>query len=103
MIWDSHAECMPVRERERLQLERLRKAVKRAYDNVPFFKKRFTEAKVGTKDIRTLKDITQIPFTTKADLRECYPFGMFAVPRSEIVEVHTSSGTTGKPVVAGYT
>ncbi len=94
---------MPVRERERLQLERLRKAVKRAYDNVPFFKKKFNEAKLGPEDIRTLKDITRIPFTTKADLREGYPFGMFAVPRSEIVEVHTSSGTTGKPVVAGYT
>ncbi len=103
MIWDRHAECMPVRERERIQLERLRKAVKRAYDNVPFFKKRFTETKLVPKDIRTLKDISKIPFTTKADLRECYPFGMFAVPRSEIVEVHTSSGTTGKPVVAGYT
>ncbi|MGO9015453.1 MAG: phenylacetate--CoA ligase family protein [Dissulfurispiraceae bacterium] len=103
MIWDKHAECMPARERERLQLERLRKAVKRAYDNVPFFKKKFTEEKVSPEDIRTLKDITRIPFTTKADLRDCYPFGMFGVPRSEIVEVHTSSGTTGKPVVAGYT
>lgn len=103
MIWDRHAECMPVRERERLQLERLRRAVKTAYDNVPFFRKKFTEAKLGPEDIRTLKDITRIPFTTKADLREGYPFGMFAVPRREIVEVHTSSGTTGKPVVTGYT
>jgi phenylacetate-CoA ligase len=94
---------MPVRERERLQLERLRRAVKTAYDNVPFFRKKFTEAKLGPEDIRTLKDITRIPFTTKADLREGYPFGMFAVPRREIVEVHTSSGTTGKPVVTGYT
>ncbi len=103
MIWDRHAECMPVRERERLQLERLRKAVRRACDNVPWFKKKFTEAKLKPEDIKTLKDITKIPFTTKADLRESYPFGMFAVPRNEIVEVHTSSGTTGKPVVAGYT
>lgn len=103
MIWDRHAECMPVRERERLQLDRLRKAVQRACDNVPFYKKKFAEAKLKPEDIKTLKDITRIPFTSKADLREGYPFGMFAVPRSEIVEVHTTSGTTGKPVVAGYT
>ena len=103
MIWDRHAECMPVRERQKLQLERLRKAVKRAYDNVPWYKKKFAEAKLKPEDIKTLEDITKIPFTSKADLREGYPFGMFAVPRNEIVEVHTSSGTTGKPVVAGYT
>lgn len=103
MIWDRHAECMPVRERERLQLERLRKTVRRAYDNVPYYKKKFDEAKLKPEDINTLKDITRIPFTTKADLRESYPFGMLAVSPREIVEVHTTSGTTGKPVVAGYT
>jgi phenylacetate-CoA ligase len=103
MIWDKHAECMPVRERERLQLERLRKTVRRAYDNVPYYRKKFDEAKFRPEDISTLKDITRIPFTTKADLRESYPFGMLAVSPREIVEVHTTSGTTGKPVVAGYT
>ncbi len=103
MIWDRHAECMPVRERQTLQLERLRKAVKRAYDNIPWYKKKFAEARLKPEDIKTLEDITKIPFTLKADLREGYPFGMFAVPRNEVVEIHTSSGTTGKPVVAGYT
>src|SRR5208283_5102147 len=96
-------ECMPVRERERLQLERLRKIVGRVYADVPYYKKKFAEAKLKPGDIETLKDITKIPFTTKTDLRESYPFGMFAVSPREIVEVHTSSGTTGKPVVAGYT
>ncbi len=103
MIWDQKAECMPHKEREELQLERLKRIVKYAYDNVPFYKKRFKEAKVKPEHIQGLKDIQKLPFTEKADLREGYPFGMFAVPRKDIVEVHTSSGTTGKPVVAGYT
>jgi phenylacetate-CoA ligase len=103
MIWDERTECMSQRELEDLQLERLKRIVKYAYDNVPFYKKRFKEAKVKPEHIKSLKDIQLLPFTEKADLREGYPFGMFAVPKSDIVEVHTSSGTTGKPVVAGYT
>lgn len=103
MIWDQRAECMTNKERQELQLERLKRIVKYAYDNVPFYKKRFKEAKVKPEHIQTLKDIEKLPFTEKADLREGYPFGFFAVPRKDIVEVHTSSGTTGKPVVAGYT
>lgn len=103
MIWNSQAECMPVKEREKIQLERLKKTVRRAYDNVPYYRKRFEELKMKPSDIASLKDIARLPYTTKADLRDGYPFGMFAVPQNEIVEIHTSSGTTGKPVVAGYT
>ena len=103
MIWNPEAECMDPEERQELQLKRLQKTVKRAYENVPYYHKRLTEADVFPEDIETLEDISKLPFTTKNDLREAYPFGMFAVPDEEIVEVHTSSGTTGKPVVSGYT
>jgi phenylacetate-CoA ligase len=103
MVWDKKAECMPVKKREELQLERLMDVVKRVYGNVPFYKKRFLKLKIKPADIKTLADIVKLPFTEKTDLREGYPFGMFAVNQQDIVEVHTSSGTTGKPVVAGYT
>jgi len=103
MIWDKEAECMRIGEREKLQLERLKATLKRVYKNVPYYKKRFDEIKIKPGDIKSLKDIKNLPFTTKTDLREGYPFGLFAVPRKEIVEVHTSSGTTGKPTVSGYT
>ncbi|MCZ3364814.1 MULTISPECIES: phenylacetate--CoA ligase family protein [Methanobacterium] len=103
MIWNEKAECMSENDKETLQLERLQMAVKRAYESVPYYKKRFDELGVKPEDIKTLKDIEKLPFTTKDDLRDAYPFGMFAVPRKEIVEVHTSSGTTGKPTVSGYT
>lgn len=103
MIWNEEAECMSKEEKEKLQLKRLQKIVKRAYENVSFYKKRFDENGIKPEDIKTLKDIEKLPLTTKDDLREAYPFGMFAVPRKEIVELHTSSGTTGKPTVSGYT
>jgi phenylacetate-CoA ligase len=103
MIWNEEAECMSAGEKEKLQLEKLQKVVKRAYENVPYYRKRFDEAGVKPEDIKTLKDIEKLPFTTKTDLREAYPFGMFAVPDEEIIEVHTTSGTTGKPTVSGYT
>lgn len=103
MIWNKEAECMPVKELRKLQLRRLKAVVKRACDRVPYYGKNYHAAGVSPGDIRTLKDIEKLPFTSKADLREVYPFGMFAVPQKEIVEIHTSSGTTGKPVVAGYT
>jgi phenylacetate-CoA ligase len=103
MIWDKEAECMLEKEKEQLQLERLQKVVKKAYDNVPYYRKRLQELNIKPEDIKTLKDIEKLPFTTKTDLREAYPFGMFAVPEDEIIEVHTSSGTTGKPTVSGYT
>ncbi len=103
MIWNKEFECMPEKKLKALQLERLKQTVKRAYEKVPYYRKKFDEVGLKPEDIKTLDDIKNIPFTSKADLREVYPFGMFASSLSEIVEVHMSSGTTGKPVVAGYT
>lgn len=103
MIWNSEAECMSAEDTRELQLKRLQDVVKRAYENVPYYQKRFAEFNVEPEDIETLEDIEKLPFTTKTDLRDAYPFGMFAVPQDEIVEVHTTSGTTGKPTVSGYT
>lgn len=103
MIWNRKAECMSADEIKELQLERLQEVVKHAYDNVSYYKKSFTEADVYPEDIETLKDIEKLPFTSKTDLRDAYPFGMFAVSPDDIVEVHTTSGTTGKPTVSGYT
>jgi phenylacetate-CoA ligase len=103
MIWNRESECMSISELEELQLKRLQEVAQRAYDNVPYYRRRFDEMNLKPEDIETLKDIEKLPFTTKDDLRDAYPFGMFAVPNDEIVEVHTSSGTTGKPTVSGYT
>ncbi|HEX7638423.1 MAG TPA: phenylacetate--CoA ligase PaaK [Burkholderiaceae bacterium] len=86
-----------------LQLERLRDTLARVYANVPHYRRAFDERGVHPDDLRTLADLAKFPFTTKAALRENYPFGMFAVPREEVVRVHASSGTTGKPTVVGYT
>jgi phenylacetate-CoA ligase len=86
-----------------LQLERLKKLVKRVYDKVPFYKKSFDRAGVKPKHLTKLADLAKFPFTVKSDLRDNYPFGMFAVPMKQVVRVHASSGTTGKPTVAGYT
>ncbi|MGB9822122.1 MULTISPECIES: phenylacetate--CoA ligase family protein [Thermodesulfovibrio] len=103
MIWNKEMECMSEEELRALQLERLKQTIKRAYEKVPYYRKKFDEVGLKPEDIKTLDDIKNIPFTSKADLREVYPFGMFAASLSEIVEIHMSSGTTGKPVVAGYT
>ena len=103
MIWNREAECMARDEMEELQLKRLQEVVKRAYDNVNYYKKAFEKAGVYPEDIQTLRDIEKLPFTSKTDLRDAYPFGMFAVSPDDIVEVHTTSGTTGKPTVSGYT
>jgi phenylacetate-CoA ligase len=86
-----------------LQTERLRKTLQRVYANVPHYRKKFDAAGVHPDDFRELKDLARFPFTAKADLRENYPYGMFAVPREKVVRVHASSGTTGKPTVVGYT
>ncbi len=94
---------MDEEKRKRIQLKRLQDTVKRAYENVPYYHKRFDELGIEPEDIESLEDIKKLPFTTKQDLREAYPFGMFAVPDEDIIEVHTSSGTTGKPTVSGYT
>lgn len=103
MIWSPKEECMPRSSMETLQLDRLKRIVQYAYDRVPFYKKAFDDIGLKPSDIRTLKDVSRLPFTTKDDLRDNYPYGMFAVPMKQIVRLHGSSGTTGKPTVVGYT
>lgn len=103
MFWDQQLECIDQEKLREIQLQRLKEVVRRVYEKVPFYRKKFDEAGIKPEDIRSLEDIKYLPFTSKTDMREAYPFGLFAVPLSEIVEIHTSSGTTGKPVVAGYT
>ena len=92
-----------VDELRALQLQRLRWSLRHAYDNSTVYRRKFDEAGVHPDDCRSLADLAKFPFTTKADLRDSYPFGMFAVPRDQVVRVHASSGTTGKPTVVGYT
>src|SRR5688572_28293393 len=96
-------ETAPVPELRKVQLERLRWSLAHAYDNVARYRGKFDAAGVKPSDCRSLADLARLPFTTKADLRDTYPFGMFAVPMERIVRIHASSGTTGKPTVVGYT
>jgi len=96
-------EKAPLADLRRLQLQRLQWSLRHAYDHVPHYKAKFDQAGVGPQDCRTLADLAKFPLTTKADLRQTYPFGMFAVPMDKIVRIHASSGTTGKPTVVGYT
>jgi phenylacetate-CoA ligase len=86
-----------------LQLTRLRATLQRAYDNVPHYRKAFDAKGVHPDDLKSLADLSKFPFTVKSDLRDNYPFGMFAVPRENVARIHASSGTTGKPTVVGYT
>lgn len=102
-IWNDEFETMPRAEMSRLQLERLRAVVERLTRTSPFYRQKFAEAGVKADDIQSLADIAKLPLTTKEELRYNYPWGMFTVPLKEIVRVHASSGTTGKPVVGGYT
>lgn len=103
MIWNPEKECMDQNALKKLQFARLRNLVEHLYATVPFYKKKFDKIGVKPCDIRSLSDISKLPFTSKSDLRETYPYGLLAVPQSEIVEVHMSSGTTGTPVVGAYT
>lgn len=103
MFFQKDAETMPRAKIREVQLERLRYTVRYCYENVPFYKKKLDDAGVTPDSIKTLDDIRRIPPTTKADLRDNYPFGLFAVPMKDIVRIHASSGTTGKPTVVGYT
>lgn len=103
MYWEEEKECMPREELEQLQLERLEATLRRVYLNVPFYRKRFDEAGVDPDDIQSFEDIQKLPFTTKNDLRDNYPYGLFAVPLREVVRIHASSGTTGMSTVVGYT
>ncbi len=103
MIWNEKMECASRDEIEAIQLERLKSTVERCYNNVPHYRKKLDAAGVHPGDIKSLRDITKIPFTVKDDLRENYPYKLFAVPMKDVVRVHASSGTTGKPTVVGYT
>lgn len=96
-------ETLSTDELRSLQVERLRWSVRHAYDNVPHYRASFDAAGVHPDDVKDLDDLARLPFTTKADLRDNYPFGMFAVPREDVARIHASSGTTGKPTVVGYT
>lgn len=102
-MFQPEVETMKRSELDKLQLERLQQTLRRAADNVAHYKSAFSEAGVGPDDVKALEDLERFPFTVKDDLRDAYPFGMFAVPRQEVVRVHASSGTTGKPTVVGYT
>ena len=103
MIFNPEMECMSREDMRRLQTERLIETVKRCYENVPFYKKKMDQKGIRPEDIKSIADLTKLPFTTKHDLRDEYPFGLQAVPMEQVVRVHASSGTTGKPVVATYT
>lgn len=103
MIWNQHKECMSPEDKYRLQSERLRKLVERVYHSTPFYRQKMQEMNIRPEDIETIDDIVKLPFTTKQDLRDNYPYGLFAVPMSQIIRLHASSGTTGLPTVVGYT
>ncbi|HIP83357.1 MAG TPA: phenylacetate--CoA ligase family protein [Desulfocapsa sulfexigens] len=103
MYWESEKECMPREELEQLQLERLQSTLYRVGTHVPFYKQKFDEMKLDYESFSSLDDIRKLPFTYKQDLRDSYPYGLFAVPLSEVVRLHSSSGTTGQATVVGYT
>lgn len=102
MIWNETKECMSRDEMRNLQSARLRKMVDRVYHNVEFYRKKMQQMGIEPGDIKGIEDLSKLPFTTKNDLRDNYPFGLFAIPESEVVRIHASSGTTGKATVVGY-
>ncbi|MBO6161176.1 MAG: phenylacetate--CoA ligase, partial [Bacteroidales bacterium] len=103
MYWNPNKECMSRDEMSALQGKRLHKIVKYVYHNVPFYRNKLQEMDLTPDDILTIEDIVKLPFTTKQDLRDNYPFGLQAAPQSEIIRIHASSGTTGNPTIVGYT
>ena len=103
MIRDPEHEKMPRKDLEQLQLERIQAKVRVVYEKVPFYRQAFKEKGVTPDDIQTLADLTKLPFTSKLDFRDNYPFGLMAVPHDQVVRIHSSSGTTGKPIIAPYT
>ncbi len=103
MIYDIEYETMPREALESIQARRLQATISRVYATVPFYRNKFDEAGIGPGDINSASDLQRLPFTTKQDLRDNYPYGMFAVPMDNVVRIHASSGTTGKPTVVGYT
>lgn len=103
MYWNKSYECMPREKLQELQLERLKRMVNRIYHDVPFYRNKFQEKGLMPEDVSSLDDLKKLPFTTKVDLRDNYPYGLFTVPLEQIVRIHASSDTTGKPTVVGYT
>ena len=103
MYWETDKECMAREDLEQLQLERLQSTLYRVGTHVPFYKKKFDELKFNYDDVRSLDDLRRLPFTIKQDLRDNYPYGLFAVPLRDVVRVHSSSGTSGQATVVGYT
>lgn len=103
MYFQEEIECMPRAELEALQLDRLKWVVAHAYENVPLYKQRFDELGLDPYAIESLDDLRKFPFVVKQDMRDAYPFGLFAVPQKDILRVHASSGTTGQATVVGYT
>ena len=102
-IWNPACECLPGKDLETLQLKRLKKVVKTVWDKVPYYRAKMEAAGIAPKDVRSLADLAKLPFTTKDDLRGCFPYRGFAVPMADIVRIHASSGTTGLATVVGYT
>ncbi|MFA7468160.1 MAG: phenylacetate--CoA ligase [Desulfotomaculaceae bacterium] len=103
MYWQEEYETMTRDKLEELQLQRLQQTLQRVYDNVPFYRQSLDEAGISPGDVKSLADLQKMPITVKKDLRDNYPFGLFAAPMEKVVRVHASSGTTGKPIVVGYT
>ncbi|MHB8157828.1 MAG: phenylacetate--CoA ligase family protein [Desulfocucumaceae bacterium] len=103
MIWDKQGECLNRKDMRELQLSRLKWTVDRVYRQVPYYRQAFDAIGLKPEDIKTLEDIVKLPFTTKTALRDNYPYGLFASPLKDVVRIHASSGTTGKPIVVGYT
>jgi phenylacetate-CoA ligase len=103
MPWNDKFECMPVDELKKFQLKKLKETVAWVSAKIPFYQKKFKEMGIKAGDIKSLQDVTKLPFTVKTDLRDNYPFGLCAVPLQEVVRVHASSGTTGKPITGPYT
>ena len=101
--WDEKFETMPEEEMRKAQLEHLKKTLKWVYERIPFYKKKFDEKGVKPEGVKNLEDLSKFPFTVKTDLRDNYPFGLCAVPMAEVVRIHASSGTTGKPITGPYT
>src|SRR5674476_577893 len=103
MYFNEEFETLPRPALEALQLKRLQSTLERVYANVPFYKTSLDSAGIKPADIKSLEDLQRLPFTTKQNMRDSYPYGLFAAPMEEIVRIHASSGTTGKPTVVGYT
>ncbi len=102
MIW-SKEETLSRSEIEKIQLERLQETVSRVYETVPYYRQKMQDKGIVPSDVKSLSDLKKLPFVTKQDMRDTYPFGLFAVPKNKLVRIHASSGTTGKPTVVGYT